>query len=169
MNKTQGANATHSAGAKGKGQLLILLSLSGALAVGAGIAVPFFLRLEKHDSESTSGAESKHLTGKRAYVQFGDVVVNLNEERLTRYLRVKLLLVVDSANEKLMNDLVLKNKPSLKNWLIGYLSDKSLQDVSGAGGVNKLRREIWREFNAQLFSDGAETIQDIFFEEFVVQ
>ncbi len=133
------------------------------------MAVPFGLRYLKHTEEGASATEGKTATGKRAYVPFGDVVVNLNEERLTRYLRVKLLLVVDMAHEKEMTELVAKNKPALKNWLISYLSDRSLQDVSGAGGVNKLRREIWREFNAELFPDGTETIQDVFFEEFVVQ
>jgi flagellar basal body-associated protein FliL len=97
------------------------------------------------------------------------VVVNLNEERLTRYLRVKLLLVVDAASEKPLTDLITKNKPSLKNWLISHLSDKSLKDVTGQPGVNKIRREIWHQFNKDLFPDGSEKIRDVFFEEFVVQ
>ncbi len=88
---------------------------------------------------------------------------------LTRYLKVKLLLVVAARDEKSMTELIGKKKPALKNWLIGHLSDKSLQEVSGASGVNKLRREIWHEFNKELFPDGSEKVLDIFFEEFVVQ
>lgn len=149
--------------ARGSGRLYLLLGVCGVVAVAAGFAVPRLL------SGKGGEGEKQGPSGKRAYVPFGDVVVNLNEERLTRYLRVKLLLVVDAAFEKSVNDAVSKSKPLLKNWLIGYLSDKSLQDVSGAAGVNRLRREIWREFNAELFPDGSEKILDIFFEEFVVQ
>jgi flagellar basal body-associated protein FliL len=154
--------------ARKKGPFLILLALFGAGAAASGVAVPFLLPHGGSGAEPAAGAKPKH-SANRAYIPFGDVVVNLNEERLTRYLRVKLLLVVDAEQEKEATELVTKNKPLLKNWLIGYLSDKSLQDISGAAGVNKMRREVWREFNAELYPDGSERIVDIFLEEFVVQ
>jgi flagellar basal body-associated protein FliL len=153
--------------AKGKRKLLPLLLVCGLLAGGAGAALPWLLPHKKTGAVAAEGPPKP--TGKQAYSPFGEVVVNLNEERLTRYLRVKLLLVVDTVHEKEVAELVEKRRPKLKNWLIGYLSDRSLQDVSGATGVNRLRREIWREFNAELFPDGSEKIMDIFFEEFVVQ
>lgn len=150
---------------------LILCSICGLLALGAGGVLPYFLlrspapqKHEKEDETHVSGA-----TAKQAFVPFGEVVVNLNEDRLTRYLKVKILLVCEVRDEKTMTDLISKRKPVLKNWLIGHLSDKSLQEVSGASGVNKLRREIWHQFNTELYSDGSEKILDIFFEEFVVQ
>ncbi len=49
------------------------------------------------------------------------------------------------------------------------MSDKGLQEVSGAGGVNRLRREIQDQFNALLYQDGSDKIRDVLFEEFVVQ
>jgi flagellar basal body-associated protein FliL len=49
------------------------------------------------------------------------------------------------------------------------LSDQSLQEVSGKAGVNRVRREIREQFNAMLWPDGSEYIQDILFDEFVVQ
>lgn len=118
----------------------------------------------KHEELHGQGSSVKH-----AYVQFGEVIVNLNEDRLTRYLKIKILLVCDAREEKELTDLVQRRKPLLKNWLIAYLSDKSLQEVSGASGVNKLRRAIWHQFNTELYSDGSEKILDICFEEFVVQ
>ena len=99
---------------------------------------------------------------------FGDVVVNLGEERLTRYLRVKLIVVVNEVHQKTTTDLMAKQKPFLKNWLISYLSDLSMQDVSGAAGVNRVRREIRDQFNAMMFPDGSEKVQDVLFDEFVV-
>ncbi len=149
----------------------IVIFACGLLALAAGGAVPYFLLYSPGHSDS-SKSEEQHgqgSTDKHAYVQFGEVIVNLNEDRLTRYLKVKILLVCDAREEKALTDLVQKRKPLLKNWLIAHLSDKSLQDVSGASGVNKLRREIWHQFNTELYSDGSEKILDIFFEEFVVQ
>jgi flagellar FliL protein len=157
--------------AKGGKMLLIVVGVCGVMALAAGVAVPYFLmHAPAKDSHAKDEGSHGHSSGaKRSYVNFGDVVVNLNEDRLTRYLRVKLLLVIDARDEKEMTELITKNKPLLKNWLISHLSDKSLLEVSGAPGVNKLRREIWHEFNKELFPDGSEKILDIFFEEFVVQ
>lgn len=165
------ANETTAPPAKGGKMMLIVLGVCGLLALAAGGAVPYFVLHEAASSDAAKD-DSHHntSTGKQAYVPFGDpVVVNLNEDRLTRYLKIKILLVVDARDEKTVNELVQKKKPALRNWLIANLSDKSLSEVSGAAGLNKLRREIWHQFNSELYPDGAEKVLDIFFEEFVVQ
>lgn len=155
----------------GKRMTLILCLACAPLALAAGGALPYFLlhapHLNPHGKQDEAHGQGSAV--KHAYVQFGEVVVNLNEDRLTRYLKVKFLLVCDAREEKALAELVQKRKPVLKNWLLAHLSDKSLQEVSGASGVNKLRREIWHQFNTELYSDGSEKILDIFFEEFVVQ
>ena len=76
---------------------------------------------------------------------------------------------MDASEEKEFTELLPKYKAIMKNWLISYLSDRSLQEVSGAAGVNRLRREIQEKFNALLFPVGAEKIHDVLFEEFNVQ
>jgi flagellar FliL protein len=164
------ANENPAPPAKSGGKMtLLLLGACGLLALAAGVVVPYLLLHEPAKAEPVAEEKGHGQNAKRAYLPFGDVVVNLNEDRLTRYLKVKLLLVAAARDEKEMTELIQKNKPALKNWLIGYLSDKSLQEVSGASGVNKLRREIWHEFNKELAPDGSEKVLDIFFEEFVVQ
>ncbi len=165
------ANETTAPPAKSGGKTtLILLAVCGSLALAAGGLVPYILMRETPNHEHRKDDEHPGFSGKHAYVPFGDpVVVNLNEDRLTRYLKIKILLVVDARDEKPVAELVLKKKPALRNWLIANLSDKSLPEVSGAAGLNKMRREIWHQFNGELFSDGSEKVLDIFFEEFVVQ
>jgi flagellar FliL protein len=156
----------------GKLMTWILALVCGLLALAAGGALPYFLLHAPAQDHSSPPEEEPHghnSAVKHAYVPFGELIVNLNEERLTRYLKVKILLVSDAREEKALGDLVQKKKPLLRNWLIAYLSDKSLQEISGAAGMNKLRREIWHQFNAELYPDGSEKILDIFFEEFVVQ
>jgi flagellar FliL protein len=158
---------------KGSGTRMIwpLFLACALVALAAGAALPyFFLHAPAQDHNGTQdGPHARNSLTKHAYVPFGELIVNLNEERLTRYLKVKLLLVSDAREEKALGDLVQKKKPLLRNWLIAHLSDKSLQEISGAAGMNKLRREIWHQFNAELYPDGSEKILDIFFEEFVVQ
>jgi flagellar basal body-associated protein FliL len=142
--------------------LVLFLSL---LAVGGGFALPLLLL----------GGGGKHGTPRHqepresALVPFGDTVVNLGTEGLARYLRVRLILVVDSTQEKTVTDLVAKQKPFLKSWLISYLADQTLQEVTGAAGVNRIRREVCDQFNAILFPNEAARIHDVLFDEFVVQ
>jgi flagellar basal body-associated protein FliL len=107
--------------------------------------------------------------GKPAFVPFGEAVVNLHVERLTRYIRVKVVIEVDETKEFMVNDLVGKRKARLKSWLISYLADRTMEEVRGAAGVNRIRREIRDYFNNDLFPDGSELIRDIYFEEFTVQ
>jgi flagellar basal body-associated protein FliL len=142
----------------------IVMIVVALVAVGAGFAVPrMFLA---GGAAKPPEKESK----KPAIVPFGDaLVVNLGEERLTRYLRVKIILVVDGNDEKKIADHIQKQKAYLKSWLISFLSDQSVQEVSRAAGVNRIRREIRDQFNAMLFPDGSEKVLDVLFDEFQVQ
>jgi len=69
------------------------------------------------------------------------------------------MLVVDIKEGRTLPSFLAKNKVVLKSWLIGYLSDRSLTEVSGAAGINRLRREIEDQFNNLLFPDGARKIK----------
>jgi flagellar FliL protein len=144
---------------------LLVWGLVAIVAAGAGGALPWLLA--HHEPAEKKHAEKETL--RPTIVAFDTVVVNLGEERLTRYLRVKPLLVVDEAEVKEANELLSRQKPFLKSWLIGYLSDQSLLEVSRAIGVNRIRREIRDQFNAILYPDGSERIHEILFDEFWVQ
>jgi len=88
---------------------------------------------------------------------------------LTRYLHVNITLQVDSADEQNLHAMLAAKKTILRNWLISYLSDKSLGDVRGAAGMNRARREIQDQFNNVLFAEGTEIVRDVLFEEFSVR
>lgn len=143
----------------------LVVILAALLAIAGGFSLPLYLMPAAPHKVPVVPEESK----RSALVPFGEVVVNLGEERLTRYLRAKLLLVVDEVHQRTLNELLAQQKPFLKSWLISYLSDQSLQEVSGAAGVNRVRREVRDKFNSMLFPDNSERIQDVLFDEFVVQ
>lgn len=153
-----------------KGRLLGMLVL-GAVALAAaaaGFAVPVFLlggapKQEAHDPKPVT-----HDT-RIAVIPFDSVAVNLSSDRLTRYLRVKLALVVDEAHEHDVSEKIKRKQAFLKSWLISHLADQTIPDVTGAAGVNRIRREVQDQFNAMLFPDGPEMIRDVLFEEFLIQ
>src|ERR1700722_3582376 len=124
----------------------ILLALA---AGGGGASLPWIMGGHAHEPRPAKKVEP--LKTKQAAVPFGDVVVNLGEDRLNRYLRVKVMVAVDKAEKKEITELLDTQKPFLKNWLICFLSDQSTQEVTRKVGVNRIRREIREHFNAMLY------------------
>ena len=97
------------------------------------------------------------------------VVVNLDEGRMSRYLRVAITLQIPKAQEETFKKQIEAKKIVLRNWLLSKISDLDLDDIRGAAGQNRLRREIREQFNAVLCPDGYDQIYDVLFEEFNVQ
>jgi len=103
------------------------------------------------------------------FIEFEEVVVNLNEPRLNRYLRLKLSLMVDQSQKAVVEKKVEKNQTNLKSWLLSFLADKTTDDIRGGTGQNRLRSEIKNHFNSVLFPNGHQYIRSILFEEFNIQ
>ncbi len=97
------------------------------------------------------------------------VVVNLDEGRMSRYLRVAISLQIPKSQEETFKKQIEAKKIVLRNWLLSKISDLDLDDIRGAAGQNRLRREIREQFNAVLCPDGYDQIYDVLFEEFNVQ
>ncbi|MEQ9407240.1 MAG: flagellar basal body-associated FliL family protein [Fuerstiella sp.] len=143
------------------------------LCGGAGVAIPFFLPsspsvtaddfVEEEDPFELPAPEDT------AIIPFESVVVNLDEGAMTRYLRVTLKLQVAKDKELMIVPLIEEKKALLKNWLLNQISDKGLDDIRGAAGQNRLRREIRDQFNSVLFPDGYDRIYDVLFDEYNVQ
>lgn len=121
-----------------------------------------------HGAADAKGEEKKPVEGP-CFVPFGHIVVNLNDPTLTRYLSLEVTMQADGLDEEEVKQAIETRKPILQTWLTSHLADKSIEDVRGKVGVNRLRREIQDNFNSLLFTDGRERIQDILFEEFHVQ
>jgi flagellar basal body-associated protein FliL len=156
-----------------------LVGTIGLLAAGAGFVAPQILNPELvakfgFELPSAKPATTKKLATRASGQQpvsipFGEAVVNLAEERLTRHLQVRITLLASGSDQELLESSLEDNRAILMNWLIGYLSDKSLEEVRGAAGVNRARRDIQDRFNSLLFADGSEKVRDVLFEEFTVR
>lgn len=158
---------------------LVPLIIVGALAVGGGVGAPIVMgKLAGSDEQEAhpepqitkiSGIEIPEPGRKVSYIDFDEIVVNLNEPRFNRYLKISFSLQVATTQKSAIEKLILAKKVILKNWLIGHLADKSADDVRAKFGHNRLRREIHDAFNMILFDDGIERVQDVLFKELNIQ
>lgn len=179
------------AAAKPAGGSIIPWIAVGVLSAGIGSAVPFLLAGSQSHAASTDdenaaaknsaeqAKKSKTFTMPKEedtiFLPFGEpgkdqsVVVNLDEGRMSRYLRLAITLQIPKSQEETFKKLIESKKIVLRNWLLSKISDLDLDDIRGAAGQNRLRREIREQFNAVLCPDGYDQIYDVLFEEFNVQ
>lgn len=155
---------------------IVVLALVGLLSGGAGFATPYFaLRFlqpgagDQQVEQRDSPAANSTLQADVSFVPFGEVIVNLNDNRMSRYLRLNMTVLVDRSQEDVVRERIEQQKLILKDWLLRYLSDQALDDIRGAAGQNRLRREILLQFNTVLSPDGYDRIHDVLFEEFNIQ
>lgn len=85
------------------------------------------------------------------YYDLDPIIVNLNVPRLERYIRATLTLAIRNDDYRKASKVIEKRMPELKNSLILYLSDCSLDEVRGAKNLNRILREIQDLFNERLW------------------
>lgn len=146
-----------------KSRKLVLIVVC-VVAIAGGAAAPMaFASKPKGDKPKAKGE------AKTAVVPFGEVVVNLAEERQQRYLRTKVALLVEADGEKEVTDLVAKKKAAVKSAMIVHLSGKVTKDVSGSVGIQRMQRELLERVEEVLYPDGNSRVRSVLFEEYVVQ
>lgn len=153
-----------------KGKKLLFLIVCVVFA-GAGAALPMVVNVPALFAGGSHKEEKKgdKKDAKTVIVPFGEVVVNLSEERLQRYLRVKLAVLAEAEAEKEVTELLTKKKAAVKSAIIAHLAGKSLKDVSGSAGVARTQRELLERIEEVVFPDGNSKIKSVLFEEYVVQ
>ncbi|MDY3556844.1 flagellar basal body-associated FliL family protein [Gemmata sp. JC717] len=168
------AAATEAAPKKKGGKLILIIVCLIALGGGAIVpmamgGVPPFGKKAEGEKDKDKAPKKKPTESKTAIVPFGDVVVNLVEERQQRYLRLKIAVLVDAEAEKEVTGMVTAKKAAVKSALIGHLAGKSTKDVSGSVGVQRMQRELLERIEEVLYPDGSSRIRAVLFEEYVVQ
>ena len=106
----------------------------------------------------------------RGLIRFGTIVTNLKDDRLTRYIRIDVVLSVDNDKKAVIANAIMEKKVVMKDWLISHLNDQSVKDVTGKNKQTQLRKDVQAGFNKLLFpavKDG--DIKAVLFEDFAVQ
>ena len=165
---TAAPTAPDAAAVPKKGRLLLVIVV-GLVFATAGAALPMFVNVGALFAKSKSDKSKKESDAKTVIVPFGDVVVNLVDTRMQRYLRVKIAVLADADAEEEVTALLTKHKASLKSKLISHLAGKDIKDVSGTVGVNRLQRQLFERFEDVLYPDGHSQLRAVLFEEYVIQ
>jgi len=110
-------------------------------------------------SNDAAAAKQKPLPG----YPLGSVVVNVAETDGRRYL--KATVEVEPNGPKHQREIE-GRRSQLVDLMIGYLSAKTIQEVTTAEGRDQIKKDLTARFNAEL---GGEKIARVYFMEFVVQ
>jgi flagellar basal body-associated protein FliL len=143
------------------------------VAGGAGAATGWLLN---SGPEETAGvgpagmeAQGDEEQKEYEYYPFEAVTVNLNVRRGNRYLKIKMFLAVAQGETKEIYPQIDEKQKELKDWLMGYLRDHTLEEVTGKKNQVRIQREIAQSFNERLWPEGRPHIDHVLFDEFTVQ
>lgn len=159
----------------GKKKFPVALLALPLVAAGAGAAVPLVVDVpalmgkKEHDPDAKKKKKHAHLEHLATIELEGEVVVNLSEERMTRFLKVKVAIQCEASAEGKVKEHVEKNKAALKSWMISHIAGKTLKEVSGTMAINRLQREMLERFDDMLYPNGDSPIRAVLFEEYIVQ
>jgi flagellar basal body-associated protein FliL len=161
-------------GAKGGMVKFILLGLGVVVvAAGAGAATGFLMNPTTEEVVGTGPAVLDEQTDETQkdfeYYPFEPVTVNLNVRRGNRYLKVKMFLAVAQDEKTEIFPNIDEKQKELKDWLMGYLRDHTLEEVTGKKNQVRIQREIAQSFNERLWPEGRPHIDHVLFDEFTVQ
>jgi flagellar FliL protein len=138
---------------------LIIIAAGGLLVlVGAGVGGYFFFS-PRGDHEAAA------LTKPAAFIDLPDVLVNLsnpNGER-TQYLKVKVVLEV--PDQKLMQQ-IQPVMPRVMDAFQTYLRELRPTDLDGSAGLYRLKEELTRRVNTAIAPN---RVNAVLFKEIVVQ
>ena len=151
------------------GKILIWLVVV-SISIGGGFATPLVIAKLSQPAEKTEDGPAVPDPDEEVdYIDFDEVVVNLGDSRFSRYLKLKFSLEVPKSQKAEIETLIETKKAVLMNRIISHISEIKIDDLKGAFGQNRLRREMHDYFNEILFKDGIERIRNILFREFHVQ
>jgi len=97
------------------------------------------------------------------------ITINPNEPQVTRYLQVVFSLAINKEDYSDAKTTIETKSNEIKNWLITYLCDLSLDDVRGARNINRVRREVQDLLNNRLWPEGKPLIVNVSLKEWLVQ
>ncbi len=140
-----------------KGKLKIILLAVALLVLGGGGALAYLILADDNPEEK----KTKHVESH--YMSLEPFLINLADQDVRRYLKLKLELEVPS--EKVAKELE-KSLPRIRDACILLLSNKTYHDLSSTDGKMKLKQEILQRL-AEV--PAGQKVSNLYFTEFVAQ
>ncbi|MGN7610672.1 flagellar basal body-associated FliL family protein [Magnetococcales bacterium HHB-1] len=151
----------------GGGLARLLMMVIPALLIG--LAGGFFIGQSVMEDATLDGMKTDPPASKEPKTMVGGIfalapfVVNLNEERGNRYLKVTIKLEMD--NEKLRPELE-RRKPQLRDLILSILTAKSSAELQALEGKFRLREEIQSRVNNALVNG---SVTRVYLTDFMIQ
>lgn len=139
----------------------LIIAVVAVLVVGGGVGA-FFALKGGAGPGGAGGNEQAEMLGKR--VALDPFIVNLNEARSTRYLKVEFALELSDDS---IEELVKERQDVIRDKVLTYLSGLTIDDVRGSETKEVIREVLVQRTNEALASEDA--VKNILFKDFVVQ
>lgn len=167
------AEAVAPAGGGNKKMMMIIIGVVALVLVG-GAAAGYFLFMkggEEHAPAEKGGKKAekggKKGEHKEVYVTIDAFVVNIRgAEDENHYLQLAFDMKVDSPA---MQDEVKQKMPEIRNKVLMHLSGKTVNDLGGPDGKQKLSEELKEQINGVLGYKKDDGVLDVLFTSFVIQ
>ncbi|MDO8303730.1 MAG: flagellar basal body-associated FliL family protein [Sedimentisphaerales bacterium] len=98
------------------------------------------------------------------------VIANLDEPGVTRYVRVTIILEMNSEFDQEKGTAMLEEKKALlRDWLTIYLAGCTIEEARGSKNLVRIKAEVRDAFNDYLFKNSKPMVESILFKEFAIQ
>ncbi len=146
-----------------KGKLPIIIAGAVLVAGGAAFAMTRGGAAAAPAAGAGAAGPKSDPTTLGQIVALDSFIVNLNEERSTRYLKVTFSVELAEADEAAVTE----RKDIIRDAVITYLSGLTIEHVRGSETKAAIRDELLQRINGALSVEGG--VRNVVFTEFVVQ
>ena len=153
------------AGPPKKSKKMLLLAI-GVIVLGGGAALTAFFMTRGGETADPNKTVAEVSQEKLGLIPLDTFLVNLNDPRGERYMKVtlRLTLAPESAADGILADEL--QLARIRDRVLTVLMSKSFEELSGPLGKENLRLEVQAQVDT-LLADGA--VRDVLFSEWVVQ
>jgi flagellar protein FliL len=159
----QAEGAAAEAGAAPKSKFKLIIMIVGVLAVLGGGAVTYFLFF-RHPASAEAHAEAPP-PKPPAFVEVPDMLVNLVGAPGERVQYLKLKVVLELKEEKLVEE-IKPTMPRVTDIFQTYLRELRPVDLNGSAGLFRLKEELTRRVNVAV---APVKVSAVLFKEIVIQ
>ncbi|MCC6916761.1 flagellar basal body-associated protein FliL [Nitrosomonas sp.] len=156
--------------ATGSKKKVILLALTGILAIGAGVGGTWYYMKHLQTDDKTEATDKKKNIP-TAFIKLESFTVNLQPEQADskqpHYLQVELSLKVNESDIIKMID---EKKPEVRNQILLLLTSKKPSEINTLDGKQKLSQEIIQAIKSRVDAeDLKDDVLDVLFTSFIIQ
>ncbi len=164
LNLGKGDDAEESGG--GKGRLIIMIVAALVLFAGGGGATFFLLSGDDEEVAEAEEPAEVEVPDEPLYLDMKRILVNIEHEGRTRYVQVEMQLM--SYDQEVI-DQAFRDRPAIRDRLIILLNGQDFEALKTVAGKEALRAATLNTVNKTLGLTPPKVVEEVYFENFVIQ